>query len=303
MNLVDIAKQYFHLEHKGSNVYQIVNPSGQFDSVVIWGDTNSYHRFSNGTTGGTYEFLRYIVGLPEEEIDHDLIKDIPLLSVLSRQKTQKADTGYALQDIIGEIGYNDYIHSRMITEETASYFHLEIKDENVVIPLYDESKNRVGSLVRNCHTEWKGDRYRTILAGYNEKPFVWSFLELYKAKPNSVVILVEGAWSVMRIHQVIKPVFPNVLPLATLGTKLENALRDMLFDLPIIAILDSDNGGRKVEKQLNQWQEQGMRIEIYEPTFKSVLSMVESSYYIDDLNDKQLLKLFKFIAKHRNMLS
>ena len=68
MNIVTIAKQYFQLEDKGNGIFQIVNPTGQFDSVVLWEHTNSYRRFSKSVSGGIKEFLKYIVGMSETDI-------------------------------------------------------------------------------------------------------------------------------------------------------------------------------------------------------------------------------------------
>ena len=302
MNIVDIAKQYFNLDSKGNGVYQIINPTGEFDSVVLWEATNSYRRFSIQKSGGPREFLKYVVGLSDAEIEeqYGLIGEDSLIRTLRKRKHhEKNDTGYSLQDIIFTPGYNQYIESRMVSKETAEYYHLEINDNDVAIPLYNTTQ-RIGSLYRNSHPDLKGDRYRTLLAGNNEKPCVWSFQELKKRKADTIIILVEGAWSVMRIHQVIKPYLPNILPLATLGTNITDELRDYIYEFPIIAILDNDTGGEHVAKQLMEWQKQKIKVEIYLPTIDKLSNT--SSTYVDDLNDKMLIRLFKMIKNHSNFL-
>lgn len=301
MNIITIAKQYFKLEDKGNGIFQIVNPTGQFDSVVLWEHTNSYRRFSKSVSGGVKEFLKYIVGMSESEIQSEYgdIGDDNLVKSLRHFDKTKMDTGYSLQDIIYTEGYNQYIQSRMISEETAKYYHLEVNGHDAIIPLYDNQFKRVGSLYRNSSPLIKGDRYRTQLAGTNEKPCVWPFTELKKLKRNSVIVLVEGAWSVMRVHQVIGVYLPNILPLATLGTNISEELKDYLYDFPIISILDDDTGGKHVADTLIKWKRKN--IEIYNPYFGSLLQSNQSSY-IDDLDDKKLLSLFRVIKKDSKLL-
>lgn len=302
MNIVNIAKQYFTLEDKGNEIYQIVNPTGEFDSVVIWGKTNSYRRFSISKSGGVREFLKYIVGLSDSEIENEygIIASDNLTSTLRSYKRSKQDTGYALQDILYTPGYNAYIESRMLTEETARFYNLEVNGEDAAIPLY-EHRDRIGTLYRNSASQVKGDRYRTMLVGTHEKPCVWPFPHLYNLRKNNVVVLVEGAWSVMRIHQVIKPLLPNIVPLATLGTNLTDELRDYLYEFKIIAILDDDTGGNQVASTLKEWMKLGLKIESYLPSFTQVNHYDQSSY-VDDLSDKQLIKIFRAIKKQSHFL-
>lgn len=301
MNIVSIAKQYFKLEDKGNGVYQIVNPTGEFDSVVLWEHTNSYRRFSISKSGGIREFLRYIVGMPESQIleDYGDIEEDNLTKALRSYTKVKTDTGYSLQDIVYTPGYNQYIESRMISKETAAYYGLEVNGQDAIIPLHDNTFQRIGSLYRHSSPQVKGDRYRTQLTGNKEKPCVWPFTELKKLKGNSIVVLVEGAWSVMRLHQVIKPRYPNIVPLATLGTNIAQELKDYIYDFPMICILDDDTGGKHVSDVLLAWSKKDK--EIYNPYFKNLLCSNQSSY-IDDLSDKQLLSLFKVIKCSSNLL-
>lgn len=301
MNIVTIAKQYFQLEDKGNGIFQIVNPTGQFDSVVLWEHTNSYRRFSKSVSGGVKEFLKYIVGMSESEIQSEYgdIGDDSLVKSLRHFDRTKMDTGYSLQDIIYTEGYNQYIESRMISEDTAKYYHLEVNGHDAIIPLYDNQFKRVGSLYRNSSPLVKGDRYRTQLAGTNEKPCAWPFTELKKLKRDSVVVLVEGAWSAMRLHQVVVPYLPKLLPLATLGTNITQELKDYIYEFPIICLLDDDTGGKHVSETLIKWKRKD--IEIYNPYFSNLAQSNQSSY-IDDLDDKKLLSLFRVIKKDSKLL-
>lgn len=299
-SLVDIANQYFALTPKGTNAYQIVNPSGEFDTIVIFEDTNTYFRYSTREFGGATDFLHRIIGMPYSDIKSEYgdIEPSKLSLALTRNRIDKIDTGLALQDIVGEKGYNEYIASRNITQETAEKYGLEVKEGNVVIPLTNDRGKRTGSLVRNKNPKVKGDRYRTYMAGKNIKPVVWPYTEVMRLKSDSVIVLVEGAWSVMRIAQVIKPHLPKIVPLATLGTNLPEELFDYIGGFPIISILDLDKGGEKVEEQLIKWQMRKSKIEIY----ATVRKQDDLPNYVDDLSDEELKKLFRKIYKASKFL-
>ena len=68
-----------------------------------------------------------------------------------------------------------------------------------------------------------------------------------------------------------------------------------MTDFPIIAILDDDEGGNKVEKTLASWQSDGLKIEMYIPEFNTLINYASESCYVDDLDDDKLAGLFKFI--------
>lgn len=300
-SLVDIANQYFMLTPKGKGAYQIVNPTGEFDTIVIFQDTNTYFRFSTREAGGIREFLHKIIGKSYSEIEEEYGDVAPnkLALALSKSRIEKIDTGLALQDIVGEIGYNEYIASRNVTEETAKCYKLEVKNSDVIIPLTNEMGKRTGSLVRNSHPQNKGLRYRTYMAGKNVKPSIWPYTDVLKLEADSVIILVEGAWSVMRIAQVIKPYLPKIVPLATLGTNLPEELFTYIGGFSIIAILDVDKGGETVSEQLIQWRIRKSKVEIYE-AFRD--SNTNASTYVDDLDDEDLKKMFRKIYKSSKFL-
>lgn len=300
MNIIDVARQYFTLKIIGNGVYQIVNPTGKFDSVVLWEKTNSYHRFSNGKSGGVKEFLKYICGVNVDNMEFEDDKN-DILHILAPIKNNKENTDLSLLDVVADPVYNNYIQSRMINEITAKHYKLETYMQDVFIPLYDENKLRVGSIIRNGTAQSKTTRYKTHLIGAHKKPCCWRFPDLYEVNRNSVIVLVEGAWSVMRIHQVIKPIYPQVVPIATLGTTITDELKAYLGNNKIITILDDDAGGKHVETQMKQWSQTHKNIEIYIPSLP--LERDKSNIiYVDDLSDKQLIKFFSLIKSNSNLL-
>lgn len=281
MDIVSLAEQYFTLKQKSDGVYEIVSQDGKYDSVVLWRDTNTYFRFSNRTGGGPREFLKYIIGVPDDQLPEQKVS--LGLSRLVKSGYQAHDTGLSLQDVIGEPGYNNYIASRNISEATARFYRLEIKGEDIYFPLYDYNGKRIGSQVRHAHIKEKSERYRTYMVGNKKKPSAWPLTHLLTLQPESVIVLVEGAWSVMRIHQVCHDTFPNLVPLATLGTKIDENLLFMLNGFKIVSILDNDTGGGKVFQQITG------RVQSYLPI------NTNGSPYPDELNDTELLNLVKFI--------
>lgn len=300
MNIIEIAQEYYTIRPKGHGVYDIHMPSGELDSIVLWEETNSYFRYSTRKGGGPREFLQYVVGLSLEEISEKLGEERevnPLLKVLNHKKNLRNDTGLAIQELVGEEGYNNYIKSRNISRETSDKFHLEVSGKDVIIPLDDIRGRRIGSLIRYNNPAHKGDRYRTFMAGTYEKPFCWPMNNIRNLQSDSIIILVEGAWSAMRLDQVIKPLFPRIVPLATLGTNLTEELRDYIYDFPIVAILDKDEGGNKVAETLLSWQKKRIKVESYEPKFPD-----DTAAYVDDLSDEGLVELFEFIRGRSRIL-
>lgn len=288
MNIVDIASQYFTIKKNSHNTWSLE----EHDSVILFEDTNTYHRFSNGDTGDVYKFLRNIVGLSHEQAKdyyHDPTeKTVSLLEALRRtQKKEKKDedSGYEYQEFVGKPGYNKYIQSRNINIETAKFYDLEIDGDDVIFPLFNSDLKRVGSIKRFAHAQNKNDRYRTyILHGY-EKPCCWDMRQLVDITPDKFVVLVEGTWGVMRIKQVVGHL--PIVPIATMGTNIKPELFDYINRNRIIAILDNDTGGDRYKKQLQNARNEGKIIT------EVTLSNKNHNVYIDDLTDSQIEKLFK----------
>ena len=301
INILELAQEYLpnKLEKFAPNRYRLIPLSGsELDSVVIFVETNSYFRFSNRKGGGPREFLQYIVGMTQEEIE-DILgdnydNDTSLLTwhnLVTHVSNQKSETELSLQDVVGAKTYHPYIKQRGINEKTSQYYGLEIKHNNVYIPLWNEDVQRVGSIIRNTHAQSKGDRYTTKLVGTHVKPSLWPFFALHKLRGDTIIILVEGAWSVMRIHQVIGQRTLNIVPIATLGTHLAKSVFNYLYEYPIIAILDNDTGGERIAEQLRQFEAKGMSIEMYLPE----LDNDNNAQYVDDMTDKQLQQFFNNI--------
>lgn len=293
MNIVDVASKYFEVQPNGSKAYSIVG--NKYDSIVLFPETNTYHRFSNSDTGGIYKFLRKYVGLTHEEAKtYDASGGVVKASLLESLKnttkshTERPSDGYDFVEFVGKPGYNDYIKSRNVDEEIAKRYGLEIDGPDVLFPLYNDSYKRIGSIRRYAYAKNKDDRYRTFILHGHDKPCCWDLRMLADIKPNQVVVLVEGTWSVLRIAQVVGSMYP-IVPVATMGTNLQPALFNYVDRNKIIAILDNDTGGQRYKKQLQIQRQKGKIIQ------EVVLNNKGANIYVDDLTDRQMLTLFKKI--------
>jgi len=290
MKIVDVAKQYFNVKRNSYNTWVIVGP--KYDSVVLYEDNDTYCRFSTGETGDIYTFLRRIVGLQHADsvkiYDPDAKLTPTLSEVLKPTKSKIIEAeGFDYQEFVGKVGYNAYIASRGISPETAAHFELEVDGPDVLFPLYNDTFKRIGSIKRNAYPQTKADRYRTMMLHGHVKPCCWDLRKLAALKPDDVVILVEGTWSVMRIWQVVGHL--PILPVATMGTALQPELFDYIGRNRVVAILDNDTGGERYRRQLHQQRCRGKMV--HEVT----LNNHGQNLYVDDLSDEQMKKLFSII--------
>lgn len=293
MNIVDVASKYFKVKKNSHNSWII--EGSEYDSVVLYPETDTYHRFSNGETGNIYKFLKNIVKLHPSECAQYSSQQSAEISLtdrlrksLSTDKTEEQRAGYDYYEFIGKRGYNQYIASRNISEETANYYQLEVSGADVLFPLYNENLHRIGSIRRSAYAQNKSDRYRTLILHGYDKPCVWDFREVAKLTPDKIVVLVEGTWSAMRIKQVVGELYP-VVPLATMGANIQSKLFNYIYENRIIAILDDDKGGEQYKKQLQVARAKRIMVEEVTLNYKGKL------IYIDDISDEQMLKLFSRI--------
>ena len=294
MNIVDIANQYFNLKRNSHNSWII--DGDKFNSVVLFEDSNTYHRFSSGETGDIYKFMRHIVGLSHEQCKDyaSVSKDDTEPSLLEtlrsslKSEVKEERVGYDYQEFIGRPGYNQYIASRNISEETAKHYGLEIDGADVLFPLYNNKLHRVGSIKRFAYAQTTADRYRTFLLQGHDKPCFWDFREILNLSPDKIVVLVEGTWSAMRIKQVVGNLYP-IVPLATMGAGIQPVVFDYIYESKVIAILDNDTGGERYKRQLQIARSKGIMVQ------EVTLNNKGQNIYVDDLTDSQMLKLFKKI--------
>lgn len=299
MNIVELASQYFTLKHKNANNYQLVTRTGQFDSIVLFGDTNSWHRFSNGQGGNPKRFLTDIIGLSEEEAVEIAGEDSAYNLNYSTERYEY-HTGLSFMDVVAKPGYNDYIASRGVSRETAEYFGLETNfSGDVYIPLLNIEGLRVGSLVRRADTNDKGLKYRFLMIDGHKRPDVFCPTVFKQRRRDTQVVLFEGCWANMLLTQWIQPTMPNVIPLSTIGTNLTDATMDYIYEFPITVVLDTDDkGSDRVVNTVQKWRNKGINIKSVNMESKDGQLL-----YPDEVTERQFKNFFRQALKEESKYS
>lgn len=182
--IVDLAQQQFKVVVVSNNILTTT----EHDSLRIWSNKNRWWWYSKNVGGGVKEWLEYFNHPPE---DYEIYSDE--LDLTIKNNDSYFDYDIFIEIGMGRLGYNEYIASRNITKETAAHFKLEIKNNNIIIPI-NKNKRRIGSLIRLTSGPV---RYQKILQ--EELPVFWN-LPIDINKPTFIF---EGAWSVMRWWQVL----------------------------------------------------------------------------------------------------
>lgn len=277
IDIVDLIGQSYTIVDHSSNTKSTL----EHDSLVIWPESNSYHWFSRGIGGGPYHWLKYEIGMPEKEIE-DYLEESSIFTVYQQEQT------FAKSFPLGHKRYHKYIASRNITEQTATFFGLEVWNENILIPLYNLKNQRCGSMIRDIHTNAQHLKYRKIIS--SEPTNLWPY-EFLKKRFDVPVFIFEGAWSVMRWYQVVGE---SIVPLALLGTNANNDTMELLNNVDNVTfIIDNDiksNAGDNVYNKI-----------IKNPNFKytSGWQFIRPEIYPDEMSDKQIRWLLRFINERR----
>lgn len=225
ISIVDLVGMDYRLKQHTQNTLTTV----EHDSLIIWPETNSFTWFSRNVSGGPYVWMRYILELSEVEIDDYLDGvDIGLLTL------SKYATEFEVRFPIGTKEYCEYFEKRNINRETALHYGLEVYRNDVIIPLYDSFGKRCGSLLRKTDTNDLSKKYRKIIA---DTPCdLWPYKSLMLRYDKKVLVF-EGAWSVMRWHQVLGD---EIIPLALIGTNIGDRVTSILNGADVTFVLDND---------------------------------------------------------------
>lgn len=149
VNIMDLAQEYFSLKRKG-NCYQIESENGQYDSVMIYPETNSFYRWSRARGGDVIKFVteleienikdfREAVIFLQKRIDPSFlempkkqVKEKKVLSkkerveILEKNLIKDVNNKNAIAYLINERGINKEIVYEGIRRENI----LQIKTEN-----------------------------------------------------------------------------------------------------------------------------------------------------------------------------
>ncbi len=277
LSIIDVISDYFTVIHKGGNKYSTV----EHDSFVIFPQTNTFCWFSEGIAGGVVIFLRDIVGLSTDDIrkytDGYVLSNPLSIGIEPEQLLYLSPNEY--------LGYpatdNSYLHNRGISNTTISKYGLEASNDRIIIPIHTLRGKRIGSQFR--YLDGSKPKYRTMVM--EKKPVLWPMPKLFDVPNHNIVLLFEGAFSVMRWTQVD----PSVLAFGMYGTVKSHAQLRSIHNLigdtaKIVVVLDPDEAGISTAAKYLP----GTGIRSYVPTL-----------YPDEMNNAQILQELDSIRRNK----
>jgi hypothetical protein len=223
-DLVNLIAEQYQIVRVGNGILS----TSQHDSLIIWPEENRWWWYSLHIGGGIGDWLNYN-NYSEDEKQFYLENADPILFTNNDQRLDHDD----FLKTVGRQKYTPYINSRNINKETARYFGLEVINDDIIIPIKNESNIRVGSLIRYANRKPK---YKKL---YIETPC--PFWNIHEFNPEHQTIIFEGAWSVMRFWQVSKEVGISYNLFAGLSFGPTNAQFEYLSGLDnVVWMLDYD---------------------------------------------------------------
>lgn len=285
MRVLDLAAENFTVKPVGNGIWQIVSNDGEFSSIRIWEDTNSWYRYSQSKGGGPREFMLYVLGMDRDEVDKQLPPEEknPLYKRLkSLSKTEAHSISY--YDLLGQKIYHPYFIERNINEETVKHFELEVRENGIVFPIWDLYGKRIGSQIRLFHAPSYA-RYSFLMLDGHENPPIWP-IKNWDINFDETIILTEGNFSLCRIHQVLKGRLNNIRLATTHGSNVNETIIKYLYGKNVIYLGDNDESGLKNVEKLKRVAYNNFKLETYLPLFP-----------LDDMDDDSLLAFLRDLYK------
>ncbi len=237
LSIIDVISDYFTVIHKGGNKYSTV----EHDSFVIFPQTNSFCWFSASIAGGIDVFLRDVVGLSVDEIHrytNGYILSSPLSIGISNNEQFTLDPNQYLGAPAIDNKY--LINERMLSNETISRYKLECSTDRIIIPINTLRGKRIGSQFR--YLDGSKPKYRTMLM--ENKPTLWPMPDLFLVPQHDIVLIFEGAMSVMRFYTVDKTVLSFGMYGNIKSRKQIESIKSLIGDTAVIVLVaDPDAAG------------------------------------------------------------
>jgi hypothetical protein len=274
LDVLDVIGKDFKLKKISNGLYTTV----EHDSLRIWPNTNSWYWFKNNAGGDAVYWLKYYKHLSQAEIidTYEIYetKQDPFKILLLDQYNIIEDIDISL--LYGKKVYSDYIKNRGISYETFQKYDLEmINNYYALIPIKDRNGKRIGALHRKLDDKISGARYKKYVN--NRNLHIFNYEKLKNKTKYDIILLMEGAWSVMRFDQVLGE---KVTCVATLSNHIDDRIFETLNGLDnVFIILDNDEAGKSLIKKY--------------PDKKFILP----SIYPDELNDEQIVTVYERIKE------
>lgn len=140
---------------------------------------------------------------------------------------------------------HSYLTNRGVENWVAEYYGLEVardeQGEYILFPVCDLGGNRIGALFRNTKA-YEALRYKKL----GKITPLWPLPELKRAKQGEQIIVVEGAFSALRI----KGALPTSKVFSLFGARVPKGLLELVSPFDPIFIYDDDFAGRMAGKKL-----------------------------------------------------
>lgn len=265
LDILDVISKDFKLKKISNGLYTTI----EHDSLRIWPHTNSWHWYSKGVGGNATYWLKYYKHLSHNEIvdSYEIyeVKSDPFKTSLLSSYNIVENVDVSL--LYGNKVYSDYIKNRGINYEIFLKYDLEmINNYYALIPIKDRYGKRIGALHRKLDDKINGVKYKKYIN--NRNLHIFNYENLKNKGKYDIILVMEGAWSVMRFDQVLGS---KVTCVATLSNNIDERVFETLNGLDnVFIILDNDDAGKSLMKK--------------HPSKKFILP----SIYPDDLSDEQI---------------
>ncbi len=178
---------------------------------------------------------------------------------------------------LGVNEYHEYFKQRGICPTVIDRCGIRWKytePEAAVIPLCDINDNVQGVQYRYLDVEKAGTRYKT----FGKVPPVWPMQRLPKLHEGQMVMVVEGAWSALRLETFSTENEHSYPPaFALLGAKANEEIVEVLRPFQAVYLYDNDDAGRRACRKMREL---------------SPLSWSFVGNSPDDMNDAEILNMY-----------
>jgi DNA primase len=146
--------------------------------------------------------------------------------------------------LYGEKRYHSYLESRQVSLEAAEKFKLEVTrnsyGEQILFPVCDMAGDRIGCLLRSIFPF--GTRYTKL----GRITPLWPLEQLRQVEEGEIIVVVEGAFSALRIATV----WPELHVFSLFGARVPKGLADLLDPFRPLVIYDYDQAGKAAANKL-----------------------------------------------------
>lgn len=149
--------------------------------------------------------------------------------------------------LYGAKKHHIYLTNRGVEHWVSEYFGLELaRDEHgeyILFPVCDLGGHRIGALFRNVQPK-SSMRYKKL----GKITPLWPLPELRKVKEGEPIVIVEGAFSALRI----KTVCPECKVFSLFGARVPKGLLELVSPFNPVFIYDDDYAGRMAGQKLSK---------------------------------------------------